>query len=428
MYALYSSFLFFFRILLGILGVFDSKIRRGIEGRKNLFPTIEKYYPTINPLRKRVMIHVSSYGELEQAKPIIAELKKQYPDIHIHLTFFSPSGYENSIDFYKLPDIITYLPFDSVSEVRWFLDITKPNLVLFVRYDLWHNFVHEVHNRNIPMMLFSATFDASAGKQIPVIHTLYCNTYSFINTICTINESDKKAIEQFATHAKKIVVAGDTRCDQVIARRENALEQQENILPDNLLQKITTDGSKVFIAGSVWENDDAVILKSVTKVIENGEKLITIIVPHEVDKGRIDSLLAKFRSTAIILSEIGSYKGEKIIIVDSIGKLFTLYRSAAFAYIGGGFGAGVHNTLEPAVWGVPSIVGPNHRRSKEVGAIIGLGGAVEIHNAHEFEDVFDNWLVSDMARNVAAATAKNYVYASQGATGKIMAEISSLQW
>src|SRR5579864_2973648 len=114
MYALYSVFLFFFRIMLGVLGLFDGKVKRGIEGRKSVFPTIEKYYPAVNPLRKRILIHVSSFGELEQAKPVIAKLKELYPDVHIHLTFFSPSGYENTVGKYNVPDIITYLPFDSV--------------------------------------------------------------------------------------------------------------------------------------------------------------------------------------------------------------------------------------------------------------------------------------------------------------------------
>src|SRR2546423_12768851 len=167
MYLLYSFFLLFFRIGMGALALFDEKIRRGVEGRKKLFSELEKYYPTVNPLHKRILIHVSSFGELEQAKPVLTAIKEKYPDIHIHLTFFSPSGYENAVGNYSLPDIITYLPFDSRGDVKWFLDITKPNLVLFVRYDIWHNFVHEIHDRNIPMMLFSATFHRSPGKSFP---------------------------------------------------------------------------------------------------------------------------------------------------------------------------------------------------------------------------------------------------------------------
>src|SRR6185436_17649527 len=137
MYTLYSISLFFLRIAYGFLGIFDAKIRRGIEGRKTLFFDVEKYYLGLNTLRKRILIHVSSFGELEQAKPVIAAIKEKYPEVHIHLTFFSPSGYENAVGNYTIPDFISYLPFDSQSNVERFLDITKPDLVLFVRYDLW---------------------------------------------------------------------------------------------------------------------------------------------------------------------------------------------------------------------------------------------------------------------------------------------------
>ncbi len=428
MYFLYSVFLFFFRIILGALALFDTKIRRGVEGRKNLFSTIEKYYPTVNPLRKRILIHVSSFGELEQAKPVISALKEKYTDVHIHLTFFSPSGYDNAIGTYKLPDIITYLPFDSNGDVEWFFDVIKPHLVLFARYDLWHNFVHEVHDRNIPMMLFSATFDSSFGKSLPLIHALYGKTYSFMNTICTITEADKTAIVKIARHLREIIVAGDTRCDQVIARRRIVEESSDQMLPVNILQTITSENLKVLVGGSTWTYDEEFIVPVIKKAINDGEKLFAIIAPHEVDKPRIEALLSQCGKGAILLSAISNYKDEKIIIVDSIGKLFALYQFASFAYVGGGFGVGVHNVLEPAVWGVPSIVGSNHKRSKEVSALIGLGAVAQIGRKEEFVEAFAHWFTTDMARSVASLTAKNYVYSSQGATEKIMERIEKLQW
>jgi 3-deoxy-D-manno-octulosonic-acid transferase len=278
------------------------------------------------------------------------------------------------------------------------------------------------------MMLFSATFDLSRGKLLPLVQSLYRKTYSFINTICTISESDKNAIEKFAIHAREIIVAGDTRCDQVIARKETIKEQHEQLLPQGILERISSENLKVIVAGSTWENDEEVIIPIIKKAIAEGEKLFVIIAPHEVHKSRIDSLLSEFGTQAIALSSISNYKDEKIIIVDSIGKLFSFYQNASFAYVGGGFSSGVHNVLESSVWGVPSIVGPNHKRSKEIAAIIGLGGVVEIQNAQEFKEAFAHWFVTDMARNVASLKVKNYVYSSQGATEKIMGKIASLQW
>jgi 3-deoxy-D-manno-octulosonic-acid transferase len=441
MYTLYSISLFFLRIAYGFFAIFDAKIRRGIEGRKKLFSEVEKYYlgepdagdglrvrPAISPLRKRILIHVSSFGELEQAKPVIAAIKEKYPDIHIHLTFFSPSGYENAAGNYTIPDFISYLPFDSKSNIDWFLDITKPDLVLFVRYDLWHNFIHELHDRNIPMLLFSATFDTSIKRSLPFIRNLYKKTYSFINTICTISETDKNAIRHIAIHAKNIVVAGDTRSDQVIARKNIAGESEEKILPDVIVQKISSDNLKVFIAGSTWRTDEHFIIPAIKKTITSEEKLLTIIAPHEIDASHLAYLEEGFGKNSIRLSSIANYNNERVIIVDSIGKLFALYQYGTFAYVGGGFSSGVHNILEPAVWGVPSIVGPNHKRSKEIGAMIGLSGAVEIQTQAQFEDAFHKWLANDMSRALAAVSAKEYVYSSKGATEKIMGEILSLQW
>jgi 3-deoxy-D-manno-octulosonic-acid transferase len=418
MYTLYSVFLFFLRLVYGALSIFDPKIKRGIDGRKDLLLEIEKYYFTLTPLRKRILIHVSSFGELEQAKPVIAALKAQYPNVHIHLTFFSPSGYENAVNKYLAPDLITYLPFDSDNNVNFFLDITKPDLVLFVRYDLWHNFVHELHDRNIPMLLFSATFDPSLSKYFPLVHGIYRKTYSFVSTIYTVSEKDKMALERFAIHAKKIVVGGDTRCDQVIARK-NAV-QVEQVLPEEILSQISSENSKVFVAGSTWVNDEDFILPVLEKALQSNKNMLAIIVPHEVERS------FPMNSNMIKLSEISHYSGEKIIIVDSIGKLFLFYQYASFAYVGGGFGAGVHNILEPAVWGVPAIVGPNHKRSKEIGAMIGLSAAEEITTAEQFEDAFNRWMTNDMSRTLAGVAAKEYVYSSKGATEKIMAEIGHI--
>ncbi|MEP7233760.1 MAG: glycosyltransferase N-terminal domain-containing protein [Ignavibacteriota bacterium] len=428
MYWLYSCFLFFFRIILGFLSIFDSKINRGISGRRNLFPIVEEHYRSINPLRKRILIHVSSFGELEQAKPVLASLRREYPTSHLHLTFFSPSGYENCIGIYDVPDLITYLPFDSNGQVSWFLDLVKPDLVLFVRYDLWHNFVHECHDRNIPMLLFSATFDLTFSKLLPFVNQLYRRTYSFINTICTVSERDKSEIEKLAIHARELSVAGDTRFDQVLTRKKEAEESATQILPDELLQKIKSQNLKVLVCGSIWENEYQIILPTITKAIAEGEKIFVILVPHEVASEKIGSLRSKVGLPAILLSAVQNYRNESILIVDSIGKLFELYQYASVAYVGGGFGSGVHNVLEPAVWGVPTIVGPKHERSQEIAEMIGIGSVLEIGDADSFAEAFGHWFVTDMARSRSAAAARQFVDSSEGATAKIMGKIGELKW
>jgi 3-deoxy-D-manno-octulosonic-acid transferase len=415
MLAIYSFFYFFYKLAANVAAIFDSKIKQGIEGRKEQAGRITSHYSTVVKDRFRVLIHVASFGELEQAKPIIAELKKKYSNIHIHLTFFSPSGYENAKNKYKEPDIISYLPFDDSSSVNTFLETVKPNLVVFVRYDLWPRFALELEKKNIPAILISATYRKSTPKSVPIVSSIFNSVYHSLRHIFVINTDVKRSLVGDGYPADAITVSGDTRIDQVLQRKEASLEKG-NILPEQIAEKLEQEKSLVLIVGSSWEEDEMVICDGLI----SSENLFTIIAPHEITETHLASLELLCENKTIRLSKIDSYNNQQILIWDKIGDLFDLYAYGDIAYVGGGFGAGVHNVLEPAVRGIPVIVGPHHARSVEVGSLLESRGAFIITNASEFSHEFAKLLSDGNARQEAGKNAYAYINENSGATTAIM--------
>jgi len=418
--VLYDIGLFFFRIWLGIASLFDRKVRDGINGRKNLFEKIKNHYFAIPQTRRRILIHVSSYGELEQAKPVIEALRAEFPESHIHLTFFSPSGYLNSVGKYTLPDLISYLPFDTKRNVRRFLDSTQPDLVLFARYDVWHNFARELKKRGITSILFSATFSDTAVKRLPLLRNIQRQTYNVLTKIFCISPADQHAFIGYGVDESKVDVCGDTRYDQVI-QRKTASDKLSDV-SGSLRDRLTTEDTFTLVAGSTWETDEELITKTWAKISQQTSSAYLIIAPHEVTEGHLATLENNFRPT----SRLSFYNGAKIILVDSVGKLFDLYQYASVAYVGGGFQAGVHNVLEPAVWGVPIVVGPKHQRSQEVASLIKSGGAFEIADADEFNALLLKLLEDHELRQQAGMASKALVEQHQGACKHIISFVRKL--
>lgn len=421
MLAIYSFFYFFYKLAAHATAIFDSKIKQGIEGRKEQAGRITSHYSTVAKERFRVLIHVASFGELEQAKPIIAELKKKYPNIHIHLTFFSPSGYENAKNKYKEPDIISYLPFDDSSSVNDFLAATKPNLVIFVRYDLWPRFTLELQKRNIPALLISTTYRKSFAKNVPIVSSIYRSLYHSLRHIFVINKDVKRALVNDGYKPDAITISGDTRIDQVLQRKETSL-QKGNILPQSIANKLQQEKPLVLIVGSSWEEDEKVICDGLLSSVN----LFTIIAPHEISESHLSSLESLCENKAIRFSKIDTYNNQQILIWDRIGDLFDLYAYGDIAYVGGGFGAGVHNVLEPAVRGIPVIVGPHHTRSVEVGVVLERRGVFAVKNANEFSREFTKLLSDSNARQEAGKNAYAYIEENSGATKDIMSYLETM--
>lgn len=400
-------------ILLKTLGLFNAKVRRGIRGRMGLFDALELAVANLPP-GARVWFHSSSMGEFEQAKPIIAELKRQMPGVRIIVTFFSPSGYEHSRS-YQLADIISYLPFDTHRSARRFLDLVRPTVAVMVRYDIWPNHIWELRRRNIPILIANATMRRTTKRRLPLARTFHHYVYDAINEILTVSAADVEAFQLFELHRATLQAIGDTRFDQVSIRSTEA--KKRNIIPAAILR-----GKKVIVIGSSWPEDDAVVLPALRDLQASTPNLLTIIVPHEPTLDYLDDLESSLQGkiSSVRFSSLNEYAGEQIIIVDSVGILLTLYHYAHIAYVGGSFRQGVHNVLEAAVYGIPVLFGPRHRNSQEPLQLTGFGGAFVVNDTHELTRTLHNLLQDDEARTTAGEHAAQFVHAHLGATARFL--------
>ncbi len=424
MIAIYNVLLPFLLFGARLAAIFNPKIRRGLAGRKSLLEEIRTHYASTTIQGLRILIHVASFGELEQAKPVISALKARNPAAHIHLTFFSPSGYENAIGKYMDPDLITYAPLDMRSVVSRFLNMVKPDLVLFTRYDVWPNMARELNRRNITAILFTATAAEGVLRKIPIFGGFYRDTFRSLTKILAVSDEDRERFLAMGLEPDKVEVAGDTRFDQVLARRNAINASGEQVLPKMTRDKIAELGTLVLVVGSSWPSDEALYFPALKESVERNDNILTIVAPHETGEERVRKLLAEFPGNALRLSSIEEWAGEPVIVVDSIGKLFGLYRYADVAMIGGGFGAGLHNILEAAVWGVPTIVGPRHEKSREVATLIDRIAAFEIKTTREFDFVFWRLAKSEDLRETAGAQATHFVEENTGATARIIHDLS----
>jgi 3-deoxy-D-manno-octulosonic-acid transferase len=399
-----------------VVGLLNDKVRRGIRGRANLFAGLEA---TTHALASgtRVWIHSASMGEFEQGKAIIASLRDQYPGLDIIVTFFSPSGYENSRN-YPLANIVSYIPFDTPRNAERFLDIINPDVALFIRYDIWPNHLWALRKRMIPALLVNATMSRVTVRRLPFVKGFYRAVYDNLEEILTVSENDVQAFRLFSLGHPRIMAVGDTRFDQVAARSIEA--GRKTILPPDILS-----GRKVLVAGSCWGEDDHHLVPAFERLSKALPEALLIHVPHEPTQHHIAGLANRFRGrlSFCLLSDIGRYAGEPVIVVDSIGKLVPLYASAHLAYIGGSFGQGIHNVLEAAVFGVPVVFGPRHYNSQEPLQLIDAGGGFVVDDEQSMERTLKNLLEDDVVRAMAGARAAEFVRKHTGTTQRVVARL-----
>lgn len=409
-----------FFVLILVLAIFNPKYRTGIKGRKNLFSQLKIKSTTLDNNSKKIWFHVSSLGEFEQAKPLIAELKKSSKNLNIIVSFFSPSGYEPSKK-YKLADIITYFPFDSYCNARRFISIVKPNVAIFIRYDLWPNHIWELKRKNIPIIIANATMRANTARLYPVIKSFHRTLYNEVDYIAAISEEDKKVFELLNLKHPEISVMGDTRYDQVYQRCNESMKKHliaENVIKDKL----------IIVAGSTWEADENIIIEAYKEIKRKINNLLMILVPHEPNDRNIERIELELNDkiSHIRFSELNDYSGQEVIIVDSIGNLMTLYKYATIAFVGGSFRGGVHNVLEPAVYGIPVIFGPNYYNSQEAIKLLSAGGAFTCKDEKEFIELSIKLLNDKNSRDKAGSIAKNFVLKYTGATDKFLSYIKKV--
>ena len=394
-------------------GFVNKKIRRGIRGRKNLFPELRTNIERLKG-SKRFWFHASSLGEFEQAKPIIAAIKKNHPTADIIATFFSPSGFDNSKN-YKAANIISYIPFDSFRDVQLFINITRPNIAIMVRYDIWPNMIYALRKKNIPIVIANATMKRNSLRILPLLLQFHRSLYNCFSYILTVSENDQVSFQKFGTTVPLITAIGDTRFDQVMMRSEDARQK-------HLLSAAITTNKKIFVIGQSWSEDDDVILPVLLKIQQNENSLLTIIVPHEPTVEHLEELESKLagKISFIRFSELNNYKNEKVILIDSIGILVALYQYAHVVYIGGSFKQGIHNVLEPAVFGVPVIYGPKHTNSQEAVELAKCGGGFVVEHEKDLYRTLRTLLDNSELRNRAGNISATFVRENCGATERFL--------
>ena len=397
--ALYS-------LALRVACLFSKKAGLFVAGRKGLLSRIR--YALIDEWRPRIWMHCASLGEFEQGRPVLEQLREEYPGHALVLTFFSPSGYEMRKGF-KGVDYVFYLPLDTRGNAKKFLSFVQPELCIFVKYEFWYFLLREIERKGISAVLISSIF----RKEQPFFQwygslyrrMLFCFSKIFVQDAASSQLLRSIGIED-------AVIAGDTRFDRVVKAVKNHEE-----LP---IAKEFCSGCKVLIAGSSWSEDER-FLKKVIDALPAEWKLI--LVPHEVHDVQINSIKALF-GDAVTWSGWKAGVHAKVLIVDQIGLLLQLYSYARVAWIGGGFGKGIHNTLEAAVYGLPVGFGPAYKKFREAKELIAAGAAFSTSDPGYLLSLIDNWDKDEAGWQQASKAAKQYVLSNAGATNKIMSYLS----
>jgi len=403
---IYNIGIVLFTGLARLISPFNEKVCLWVSGQKNWFEVLSK---KIEPDEEYIWIHCASLGEFEQGRPVIEALKKEKQHIKIILTFFSPSGYEVRKN-YRMADIISYLPPDTPGNAKRFISLVHPSSVIFVKYEFWNNYITRLSENKVPLYLISGIFrreqhffkwyGAFFRRMLKKFTWLFVqdqNSYKLLGSIGLENVS----------------VTGDTRFDRVTEITETS--------EDIPVLDIFRGSEKLFLAGSSWKQDEEVISAYINKY---PDRMKWVFAPHEIDPANIERLEGLFTVKCVRFSCFSEDSSDaRVLIIDNIGVLSSAYRYAYIAEVGGGFGKGIHNILEPACWGIPVLFGPNYKSFREAVELIKLGSAGSFNKYEDFEMIIEEWLTDDLIYNKAASAAGKYVKGNRGATQKIIQRI-----
>jgi 3-deoxy-D-manno-octulosonic-acid transferase len=406
LYKIAIIFVDFFlqKIVFAWMNLFDkksesfSKLKKGIVGRKNTFEIIQSKRDFS---KKLIWFHVASLGEFEQGRPLIEKIKSQHADYQLLLTFFSPSGYEIRKN-YSFADIIVYLPLDTPQNAREFYDFAKPDLIFFVKYEFWYHFLSEGQRRNIPIYYIAALFRPNqyffkwyGAFMQPTLKKI---THYFVQ-----NEISKEVLAKI--NIENTTVVGDPRIDRVSELADLGKE----------IPTIAhfSKGKKTLIIGSSWKEDEAILFPFINK----NSDIKFVIAPHEIDENHLQSIENQCLRKIIRFSKYDNSEAD-VLLIDNIGMLNMIYRYGKIAYIGGGFGAGIHNTLEPMAFGLPVIFGQNYKKFEEATEMIRQKGAFSIRSTEELEQTMF-FLADEKNYQTTSEISHNYILENKGATEKI---------
>jgi 3-deoxy-D-manno-octulosonic-acid transferase len=401
----YNIGIFLYSVVIHVASLWNPKARLWIEGRRGIFPRLRA---AVAPDDRVIWFHAASLGEFEQGRPLMEEIRRRHPSYKIMLTFFSPSGYEIRKD-YKGADWVFYLPTDRPCRVRKFLDAVRPEIAVFIKYEFWLNYLFELRRRGVRTYLISSIFRRNSIFFQPW-GDAFRRALRVFDRIFVQNTASKELLSEIGI--TRVEIAGDTRFDRVIAIAETPAHVE--------CVEQFCDGHRTLVAGSTWAPDEAVLGEAVHRHPE----MRFVVAPHEMSPERIAQMQTVLGGGTVRYSECAE-RGEvpdnaRVMIVDTFGILSTLYRYGQCAYVGGGFGAGIHNTLEAVAYGLPVAFGPNCERFREACDLRALGVATVIENAGEL-NAWLGRLASDPIFTVEAQLkSAEYIAQNRGATQKIM--------
>ena len=387
------------------MSLFDSKINLGVKGRKETFNTLKS---SIDVNDNTIWFHCASLGEYEQGLPLFIELKKKYSEHKLVLSFFSPSGYEAKKDS-SIGDLVVYLPLDTINNSREFLNLIKPEMVVFVKSEIWPNYLNEIEKRKIKSLLICAVYSPSQMK-----YSILKKAVLKFDYIFTQDEKSKDLFKSIGHN--NVICAGDTRYDRV-SLSKNLNEDVKHI-------KEFVNNNDCLIAGSTWKNDEEIIVGYIN---HSKTDLKYIIAPHEINKEQIEGLKLSINKNTILFSELNNenINSATVIIVDNIGTLSKLYKYASLAYIGGGFnGEGkLHNALEAAVFSLPIIIGKYYSKFPEAVSMINNGGMFSVNNGATLKNKIDELMESKENMKKLGSLNSSFIKNKIGATNSILANL-----
>ena len=405
---MYNIAIYIYLIGVAIASCFNKKVKKMWAGERQALKVLRE---KVDPNARYIWFHAASLGEFEQGRPLMEYLRKTHPEYKILLTFFSPSGYEVRKN-YEGADIICYLPLDTIRNARRFLRSIKPVMAFFIKYEFWYNYLHILQHRGVPTYSVSSIFRPDQiffqwyGKGYGRV--LKCFTHFFVQNI-----ESKNLLAKLDIHDVEVV--GDTRFDRVLQIKEASKQ-----LP--IVEKFTENTSKVFIAGSSWLPDEEIFLKYFN--LHKDWKLI--VAPHVIGEDHLAQIFELLKGRRVVRyteATEENVKDAEVLIIDCFGLLSSIYHYGTISYVGGGFGVGIHNVLEAAVWDIPVIFGPNNKRFQEAQGLIMTGGGFEINDYQSFRDLMMRFETDEMFLQTSKKHAGEFVKGRAGATEKIMGSL-----
>ena len=439
---MYNIAIYIYLIGVAIGSLFNKKIKKMWRGEREAVDLLKE---KVDPTAKYVWFHAASLGEFEQGRPLIEQLRATHPEYKILLTFFSPSGYEVRKN-YEGADIVCYLPLDTIRNARRFLRAVHPVMAFFIKYEFWYNYLHILRHRGVPVYSVSSIFRPGQvffkwyGRNYAKV--LHCITHFFVQ-----NEVSLQLLKGIGIDEATVV--GDTRFDRVLQIKEQAKELpiveafkgingkgdacKDNLSEDACKRVLSEDackeelsengckGCKVFVAGSSWQPDEDIFIR----FFNDHPDWKLIIAPHVIGEDHLAYILDKLQMKAVRYTQATEQSAAeaRCLIIDCFGLLSTIYRYGEIAYVGGGFGVGIHNVPEAAVWGVPVLFGPNNKRFQEAQDLLACKGSFEVTDYDSFNTIISRLISDDKFRHQCGEASANYVKSRSGATDIIMKSV-----